>query len=144
MGEWIQTFGATVSGVVWVDKRYMYLWLVNSCLEYHRPIITNACPPKQSQKSLHPKLVPILPRVSEVGYNSKKIYIQASPQLTVSLKHSVGTFFKNLMAPFYKFVFPMITGLWITVGLKKSTDIIRFTHSLFVILDELIKCKLFF
>ena len=27
--------------------------------EYHRPIITNACPPKPSQKSLHPKIVPI-------------------------------------------------------------------------------------
>ena len=37
----------------------------------------------------------------------------------------------------------MITRLWITVGLKKSTGIIRFTHSLFVILDELIKHKLF-
>ena len=109
------------------------------------PIITNACPPKRFQKSLHPKLVAILPGVSEVGYNRKKIYIQASLQLTVSLKHSGGTFFKNLMASFYKFVFPkaMITRLWITVGLKKSTGIIRFTHSLFVILDELIKHKLF-
>ena len=38
-----------------------------TCLEYHRPIITNACPPKQSQKSLHQKLVPIRLRVSEVG-----------------------------------------------------------------------------
>ena len=37
----------------------------------------------------------------------------------------------------------MITRLWITVGLKKSTGIIRFTHSLFVILYELIKHKLF-
>ena len=31
------------------------------------PIMTDACPPTQSQKSLHPKLVPILPRVSGVG-----------------------------------------------------------------------------
>ena len=46
-------------------------------VEYHRPIITNGCPPKRFQKSLHPKLVAILPGVSEVGYNSKKIYIQA-------------------------------------------------------------------
>ena len=44
-----------------------YLWLANSCLEYHRPIITNACPSKRSQKSLHLKLVPILTRVSEAG-----------------------------------------------------------------------------
>ena len=42
---------------VWVDKRY--LWLVNGCLEHHRPIITNACSPKRSQKSLRRKLVPI-------------------------------------------------------------------------------------
>ena len=53
-----------ISGMVWVDKRY--LWLVNGCLEYHRPIRTNTCPPKPSQKSLYSKLVPILPRVSEV------------------------------------------------------------------------------
>ena len=50
--------------MVWVDKRY--LWLVNGCLECHRPIRTNTCPPKRFQKSLHPKLVPILSRVSEV------------------------------------------------------------------------------
>ena len=78
-----------------------------------------------------------------MGYNSKKIYIQASLQMTVSLKHLGGTFFKNLRASFYKVVFPMITWLWITVGLKTTTGIIRFTHSLFVILDELIKHKLF-
>ena len=42
-------------------------WLVNGCLEYHRPVTTNACPPKQSQKSLHPKLVPVIQRASEVG-----------------------------------------------------------------------------
>ena len=39
-----------------MDKRF--LWLVIGCLEYHRPIISNACPLKQSQKSLHPQLVP--------------------------------------------------------------------------------------
>jgi len=53
---------ATISEIILVDKRC--IWLVNGCLEYHRPIITDACPPKQSQKSLHPKLVTILPRVS--------------------------------------------------------------------------------
>ena len=41
--------------------------LVNGCLEYHRPIITNACLAKQSQQSLCPKLVPILLRVTQVG-----------------------------------------------------------------------------
>ena len=29
--------------------------------------MTNACPPKPSQKSLHPKLEPVLPRVSKSG-----------------------------------------------------------------------------
>ena len=53
-----------------VDKRY--LWLVNGCLEYHRPIVTNPFPTKRSQKSLHQKLVPILPRVSEVGNSHQK------------------------------------------------------------------------
>ena len=53
------SFGAKISGIVRVDKRY--LWLVNGCLEYHRPIITSACPLKRSQTSLRPKLVPISP-----------------------------------------------------------------------------------
>ena len=54
-------FRCKPSGIVWEDKRY--LWLVDGWLKYHRSIITNACPP---QKSLHPKLVPILPKVSEM------------------------------------------------------------------------------
>ena len=41
--------------------------MVNGWLEYRQPIITEACPLKQSQKSLRPKLVPILPGVCEVG-----------------------------------------------------------------------------
>ena len=49
-------FGARISGIIWADK--WYSWMVNGCLEYHRPIITNTYPPKKSQKSLHPKLVP--------------------------------------------------------------------------------------
>ena len=48
-----------------VDKRYF--WSVNGYLDYHRPILTNDCPPKQSQKPLYPKPGPILRRVSEVG-----------------------------------------------------------------------------
>ena len=54
------SFGARISGIVWVDKRY--LRLVNGCLDYHRPIITSACPLKRSHTSLRPKLVPISPR----------------------------------------------------------------------------------
>ena len=65
-GERVQAFAATISGIVWVDKRC--LWLFNVCLEYHRPITTNACPPKPSQRSLHPTLEPTLPSVSKVGY----------------------------------------------------------------------------
>ena len=30
----IHKIGATISGIAWEDKRY--LWLVNGCLEYHR------------------------------------------------------------------------------------------------------------
>ena len=55
LGGWVQAFGATSSGsrsgIIWVDKHY--LQLVNVCLEYHPQTISNACPPKQSQKSLH-------------------------------------------------------------------------------------------
>ena len=57
-GERIQAFGAKGFGIVWLDKRSF--WLVNGCLEYHRPIITNFCPPKWLKESLHSKLVPIL------------------------------------------------------------------------------------
>ena len=63
-GERVQAFAVTISGIVWVDKRC--LWLFNVFLEYHRPITTNACPPKPSQRSLHPTLEPILPGVSLV------------------------------------------------------------------------------
>ena len=62
------SFRRTISGIVWVGKRY--LWLVNGCLGYHRPIVTNACPSKWSQRSLLPQLVPILPRVAE-GRNAE-------------------------------------------------------------------------
>ena len=37
----------------------------NGCFEHHQPIITNACPTKRCQKSLHPKLVSIFPGVSK-------------------------------------------------------------------------------
>ena len=67
-GEWAQAFGATISGIDWLGKRY--LWLVYGCLGYHRPIVTNACPPKWSQRSLLPQLVPILPGVAE-GRNAQ-------------------------------------------------------------------------
>ena len=62
--EWLELFCATISGIVWVDQRY--LWLVNGFLEYHRPIRTNTCLAKHSQQSLRPKLVPILLRVTQV------------------------------------------------------------------------------
>ena len=26
-GEWVQVFGATISGIVWVDMRYFLIWL---------------------------------------------------------------------------------------------------------------------
>ena len=39
--------------------------MANGCLEYYRPIITNACPSKRSQESRGLKLVPILLRMEE-------------------------------------------------------------------------------
>ena len=56
-------------------------WL-GGCLEYHRPIITNACPPRRSQKSLHPKHVLILPWVSEVG-NYHHLHLLLSKTVTL-------------------------------------------------------------
>lgn len=47
MGEGYKLFGATMSGIVWLGGRK--LWLVNGCLEYHQPVITNASPPKRLQ-----------------------------------------------------------------------------------------------
>ena len=66
---WVQAFGSTV------NKRW--LWLVNGCLQYHRPIITNAFPPKWSQKSLRLKPLPIPLTVCEVGNSSR--FDQLSP-----------------------------------------------------------------
>ena len=65
-GESVQAFGETNSRIVWVDKSY--LRLADGCLENHRPIITNACPPERSQKALRPKLVPILLRGGELCF----------------------------------------------------------------------------
>ena len=79
------SFGATISGIVWVDKRY--LWLVNSCPGYHRPMITNACVPKQSQKLLHLKLVLILARASEVD---KVGCVSASPSIVYASPRPLG------------------------------------------------------
>ena len=57
-GNWYKLSAQRFVWIVWADKRY--LWLVNGCLEYRRPIITIACPPKRSQmKLLRRKLVPI-------------------------------------------------------------------------------------
>ena len=39
-GNWEQAFGATTSGIVYVDKRY--LWLVNGCLRYHQSHCTQS------------------------------------------------------------------------------------------------------
>ena len=50
-----ESFGATISGIVWVAK--CYIWLDSGCPEYGRPIKTNAFTLKLSQKSLRRKLV---------------------------------------------------------------------------------------
>ena len=59
---WIQAFGAKIFGIVWLDKRH--LWLVNGWIPSTNH---NAWPPKRTQKALHPKPVPLLLFVSEVG-----------------------------------------------------------------------------
>ena len=64
--------GATISGMVWADKRY--IWLVSGCLEYHRPIIINPCPPKRYEKSLRRKLVPMALIVLEWGIGFYAFY----------------------------------------------------------------------
>ena len=62
---------AVVSGIVWVNKRC--LWLVYDCLGYHRPITTNVCLPKRSWKSLHPKARPTLQaKASKVDWRGSK------------------------------------------------------------------------
>ena len=58
-----------------MQQRYSWLGLVNGYPGHHRPIMIDAFPPKQSQKSLHPRLVSILPGVSEAG-NETGIIIQ--------------------------------------------------------------------
>ena len=50
-----ESFGATISGIVWVAK--CSIWLDGGCPEYGRPIKTNAFTPKWFQKLLRPKLV---------------------------------------------------------------------------------------
>ena len=65
------TFRRRISRIVCVNKRYS--WLVNSYLAYHGSI-PKSCPLNQSQKSPHPKLVPIPPGVLKWGISwfSKK------------------------------------------------------------------------
>ena len=59
MGSWYKLWALRfLHGIIWVGKRY--LWLVNSFLEDHQPIITNAClvypndPRSHCAQSLHP------------------------------------------------------------------------------------------
>ena len=49
-GKWVKALGSVISGISWVDKRQ--LWLVDGIQGNHWPIISNACPPKRSRKSL--------------------------------------------------------------------------------------------
>ena len=63
-------FGATFSGMVWVDKHYLW-WLVNSCLDQSHLTLTStnhnsSFSTQKSQKSLRRKLVPIPLKVSGV------------------------------------------------------------------------------
>ena len=62
-GEWVQAFGAMFR------DRYL---MVNGCLDYYRPIITNACLPTRSQTSLRRKLETIPLKVSGVVNSTTK------------------------------------------------------------------------
>ena len=64
-GEWVQVFGASFRDGL--GGQALLFNMVNGCLGYHQPIITNACPPKQSQESLHRKLESIPLIVQERG-----------------------------------------------------------------------------
>ena len=54
--EWVLAFITTIYGTVWVDKRY--LWFVNGCIEYHRPIITTVCHPNDPRNHCAQRLYP--------------------------------------------------------------------------------------
>ena len=74
----------------------LHLWLVNGRLKYHRPIITNACAPKQSQKSLRRKLVHISLIVSRERYcgcrNSRLFLLYILQTRIEKVKWSLKTF----------------------------------------------------
>ena len=73
------------SWIVQVDR--CYFWLVNCCLEYHLPIITNTCPANQSQRSLLPEFLLIFthsPWDSQVG-NCTYVYYCAEDNLLTFL-----------------------------------------------------------
>ena len=64
-GKWIQALGAVISGIFWLDKRW--LWLVDGVQSNHYSFTSKACLPKQSQKSLRRKHVTIPVMVSGMG-----------------------------------------------------------------------------
>ena len=82
----VQAFGATISGTVLLDKRK--LWLVDGCLEYRQPIITNASPPKRPKTYCTQSLYPFFSEFPKYrlrsqqkrlgGVSSQRNYVSAS------------------------------------------------------------------
>ena len=76
--EWGTSFRRNYFRDLWVGHALL------GCLEYHRPIVINACVHKPSQKSMPPKHVLILPNVSE-GENNVWSFIFRNSLKTVIL-----------------------------------------------------------
>ena len=51
-GEWVQALGEVISGIVYMNKRE--IWLVDGTQDNHEPITSSACSPKRFPKTLHP------------------------------------------------------------------------------------------
>ena len=69
-----------LSPITWLQYKLSAKRFLRSLGGQRLPMITNGCPPKWSQKSLHSKLVPIPSRVSEVA--NKRFSLYATESLT--------------------------------------------------------------
>ena len=104
--EWLQPVYAKISRLICMNNESND-WLTVA-FGYHQPIISNACPPKWSQKSLWQKLVPIphpfLRSVGQVEPSLILIFLTCSchPPQTSAVPQcswqSLGNFECKLMA----------------------------------------------
>ena len=81
---WVQAFGAKIFGIVWLDKRY--LWLVNGWIpstNHNQHLAIQMIP-----KALHPKPVPHLPFVSSQWGN--RSYVGSCCQGSSRARNVIG------------------------------------------------------